>query len=271
MIRNVLTIAGSDSSGGAGIQADLKAISATGSYACSVLTALTAQNTQGVSAIHAIPSPFIAAQCDAVFQDVHIDAVKIGMVNDANVIVTIAEKLRQYRPSFVVLDPVMIATSGAKLLQDEAQKALIEQLFPLATVITPNVLEAMCLTNTTDTPKTPNDIHRLIHQLQQRFSQPILLKGGHCFFQETSTDWLIHQQQTTPYSTPIVHTQNTHGTGCTLSSALASYLAQGQALPVAIEKAKHYVTQALISADKLHVGQGAGPVDHFFQLRETNA
>ncbi len=266
MIKNVLTLAGSDSSGGAGIQADIKAISATGGYACSVITALTAQNTQGVSAIHSVPASFIGDQCDAVFQDLEIAAVKIGMLNDVSVIECLANKLQQYQPPFIVLDPVMVATSGAKLLQASAQDALVSLLFPLATVITPNLLEAASLSHTS-VPQSQREIHRLIQRLQTQFSTPILLKGGHCILDGYSQDWLIIGEDIKSYSAPSINTQNTHGTGCTLSSALASYLAQGQTLPHAVQSAKQYVTQALSFADGLNVGQQSGPVDHFFAQR----
>ncbi len=266
MIKNILTIAGSDCSGGAGIQADIKAISATGSYACSVITALTAQNTQGVSEIHAIPSAFIAAQCDAIFQDLEIDAIKIGMLNDVSVIQCLAKKLQQYPVKFIVLDPVMVATSGAKLLQDNAQAALVSLLFPLATIITPNLIEASYLLNI-DPPTNNTEVEALIRQLQRTFSTPILLKGGHGMWDGYSHDWLITPKTLTTYKAPRVSTENTHGTGCSLSSALASYLAQGLALPKAVQSAKDYVTHALSFADGLNVGHKSGPVDHFFAQR----
>ena len=269
MIHKVLTIAGSDSSGGAGIQADIKAISASGSYACSVITALTAQNTQGVTHIHPIPSDFVTHQLDAIFHDLTISAVKIGMLNDRHVIQAVADKLQEYQPQYIVIDPVMIATSGSKLLEDTAISALQTLLFPLATVITPNLMEAATLTQQ-PIPQTEDDIQALIHQLQQRFSQPILLKGGHSPNTTTSTDWLITTDRITSYSSPRIQTKNTHGTGCTLSAALASYLAQGDDLSMATQSAKRYLTQALQHADNLDVGHQSGPVDHFFQLRSYN-
>ena len=266
MVKNVLTLAGSDSSGGAGIQADIKAISATGSYACSVITALTAQNTQGVSAIYSVPASFIADQCDAVFQDLDIAAVKIGMLNDVSVIECLANKLQQYQPPFIVLDPVMVATSGAKLLQEEAKEALVSLLFPFVTVITPNLLEAASLLHA-PVPQSQIEINHIIQTLQMQFTTPILLKGGHCILDGYSHDWLITAENIKSYSLPSINTKNTHGTGCTLSSALASYLAQGECLPEAAQMAKHYVTQALSFSDGLNVGQQSGPVDHFFAQR----
>ncbi len=265
-IANVLTIAGSDSGGGAGIQADIKAISATGSYACSVLTALTAQNTQGVQAILALEPQFIAAQLDAVFTDIKIDAVKIGMLNDRQVIAVIAEKLQQYQPKVVVLDPVMVATSGDALIEEDAIADLIEQLFPLVDVITPNLPEAALLIG--QPLAQENDIGQFIQLLQRHPSLQqvkILLKGGH-FAGDVSRDWLIDGKKVTQFSHPRLNSNNTHGTGCTLSSALASYLAQQLPLIDAITAAKAYLTRAIEMADSLNVGQGHGPVHHMHPL-----
>ncbi|MBD1575561.1 bifunctional hydroxymethylpyrimidine kinase/phosphomethylpyrimidine kinase [Vibrio sp. S11_S32] len=263
-IANVLTIAGSDSGGGAGIQADIKAISATGSFACSVITALTAQNTQGVSEILAVDAEFVGLQLDAVFSDINISAVKIGMLNDASVIKVIAQKLQQYQPQYVVLDPVMVATSGDALIEKAAIQTLVDELFPFVTVLTPNLPEAGLLLGC-DTPKYESEIEAFIHKLQShpRFKQvKTLLKGGH-FTGEHSCDWLIDGNKVTRFSHPRIATKNTHGTGCTLSSAIASYLAQGMPLSEAISQAKMYISDALTAADQLTVGKGSGPVHHF--------
>ncbi|MBD1574074.1 bifunctional hydroxymethylpyrimidine kinase/phosphomethylpyrimidine kinase [Vibrio sp. S17_S38] len=264
-IVNILTIAGSDSGGGAGIQADIKAISATGTFACSVITALTAQNTQGVTGILPIDAEFVGQQLDAVFSDIDIAAVKIGMLNDASVIAVIAQKLKQYQPKYVVLDPVMVATSGDALIENSAIQTLVNTLFPLVTVITPNLPEAAFLIGT-QMPTHESEIESFIQQLQAHSnlkSMKILLKGGH-FDGEESSDWLIDGEQITVFSQPRIKTSNTHGTGCTLSSALASYLGQGFELEASISKAKAYISHAIMAADKLNVGRGSGPVHHFY-------
>lgn len=268
IIPNVLTIAGSDSGGGAGIQADIKTISATGSYACSVLTALTAQNTQRVSAIHPVPTDFIADQIDAIFSDIHIHAVKIGMLHNSEIIETIAAKLKQYQPQYIVLDPVMVATSGSLLLQQEAIASLITHLFPLATCITPNLAEAAQLSGL-PIANSREQLTELIHFFQRSHFPPTLIKGGH-FSQECGNDTLVMNDNIIHFDGVKVNTNNTHGTGCTLSSAIASYLAQGYILTEAITKAKQYLTQALQHADRLKVGQASGPVDHFHFLRSSN-
>ncbi|HIF9257958.1 TPA: bifunctional hydroxymethylpyrimidine kinase/phosphomethylpyrimidine kinase [Photobacterium damselae] len=260
-----LTIAGSDSGGGAGIQADIKAISATGCYACSVITALTAQNTQGVHGIYSIPANFVAEQLDAIFQDLDIKAVKIGMLSDSNIISIIAHKLRQYQPKYLVVDPVMIATSGDLLLEHNAISTLKEQLLPLADVITPNLPEAAALLDCAQ-PKTEEDMEAMIEQLRQLGAHSVLLKGGHLGNTTNSTDLLILPHDVLRFTTPRIDTQNTHGTGCTLSAAIASYLAQGYSLTGAVKAAKHYISNAIAHADELQIGSGHGPVHHFFNL-----
>ncbi|EOB1205261.1 bifunctional hydroxymethylpyrimidine kinase/phosphomethylpyrimidine kinase [Photobacterium damselae subsp. damselae] len=260
-----LTIAGSDSGGGAGIQADIKAISATGGYACSVITALTAQNTQGVHGIYSIPANFVAEQLDAVFQDLDIKAVKIGMLSDSNIISIIAHKLRQYQPKYLVVDPVMVATSGDLLLEHNAISTLKEQLLPLADVITPNLPEAAALLDCAQ-PKTEEDMEAIIEQLRQLGAHSVLLKGGHLGNTTNSTDLLILPHDVLRFTTPRIDTQNTHGTGCTLSAAIASYLAQGYSLTGAVKAAKHYISNAIAHADELQIGSGHGPVHHFFNL-----
>ena len=272
VIPNVLTIAGSDSGGGAGIQADIKAISATGSYACSIITALTAQNTQSVNSIHSISSSFIAEQFDAIFSDINIHAVKVGMLNNSEIIHVVADKLKQYQPPNIVLDPVMVATSGDLLLKPEAINTLKTLLFPLANCITPNLPEVATLFGQT-CPEGFDGLQKIIDliQLEKKTTQSawllpsVLIKGGH--LKETeSLDILLHQNKRYSFTAKRVNTVNTHGTGCSLSSAIASFLAQGFFLPKAIEKAKNYLTEALIHSNQLNVGKGHGPIHHFFRM-----
>jgi hydroxymethylpyrimidine/phosphomethylpyrimidine kinase len=261
----VLTIAGSDSSGGAGIQADIKAISATGSYACSVITAITAQNTQGVSAIFAIPLEHIAYQLDAIFSDLNIAAVKIGMLADANIINIVTQKLEQYQPHHIVVDPVMVATSGDLLLETSAIATLKQRLIPIAEIITPNLPEAAALTGR-NTPANELEMYELIADLRTLGAGAILLKGGHLELTATSSDLLIYPDRVESFSAKRINTRNTHGTGCTLSSAIASYLAQGENLSTAVKRAKHYISDAISHADQLSIGQGRGPVHHFYAM-----
>jgi len=260
----VLTIAGSDSGGGAGIQADIKAISATGGYACSVITAITAQNTQSVSAIFPIPLAYIAKQLDAVFLDLNIVAVKVGMLADIDIIKLVAQKIKQYRPAFVVVDPVMVATSGDLLLPSSAMNTLISDLFPLAHLITPNIPEASVLTGQKYSLEIDN-INNFVNPLRALTPNAILLKGGHLAMNEISVDILITQDSIESFSRRRIDTKNTHGTGCTLSSAIASYLAQGHDLYQSIMLAKQYISLAIAHADELSVGHGHGPVNHFFR------
>ncbi len=259
----VLTIAGSDSGGGAGIQADIKAISATGSYACSVITALTAQNTQGVNGIFPVTAGFVEAQLDSVFTDLNIVAVKVGMLSDANVINAVSAKLKQYQPKFLLVDPVMVATSGDLLLQESAINTLKSKLLPLADIITPNLPEAAALVGA-DTPKNEQKMTALVEQLRTLETGSILLKGGHLEQESNSTDLFIRCDTVTHYSSPRINTKNTHGTGCTLSSAITSYFAQGHSLEQAISLGKTYITNAISHADKLDIGKGHGPVHHFY-------
>ncbi|MFQ5936833.1 MAG: bifunctional hydroxymethylpyrimidine kinase/phosphomethylpyrimidine kinase [Acidiferrobacterales bacterium] len=264
MIANALTIAGSDSGGGAGIQADLKTFSALGVYGASVITALTAQNTREVRSIHDVPAEFIAAQIDAVFDDIRIDAVKIGMLSRPEIIDTVAAGLERHDATRVVLDPVMVAKSGDRLLQADAVTTLRERLLPLASVITPNLPEAGVLL---DAPP-PTDERGMIaacERLLQLGPPFVLLKGGHLDTAE-SFDLLCDGTDTLRLSAPRVNTDNTHGTGCTLSSAIAAYLAHGLEVVDAVKRAKSYVTEALRQADVLEVGHGHGPVHHFHAL-----
>ncbi|MFM2587562.1 bifunctional hydroxymethylpyrimidine kinase/phosphomethylpyrimidine kinase [Vibrio sp. TBV020] len=259
----VLTIAGSDSGGGAGIQADIKAMSATGSYACSVITAITSQNTQGVSAIHPIPLEHISSQLDAVFTDLNVAAVKVGMLADSQIIKVVADKIRQYQPKHLVVDPVMVATSGDLLLEQSAISTLKQELLPLADLITPNLPEGAALIGG-DVPQDEDQMGAMIESLRALGAKAVLLKGGHLEKDENSNDLLISADNSELLSAKRVQTKNTHGTGCTLSSAIASYLAQGNCLHKAVYLGKQYISQAIAHADLLDVGQGHGPVHHFF-------
>ena len=259
----VLTIAGSDSGGGAGIQADIKAISATGSYACTVITAITAQNTLGVSAIFPIPLEHVEKQLDAVFSDLNIVAVKIGMLADSEIIKVVAAKIKQYKPDFLVVDPVMIATSGDLLLQESAISTLKSVLLPLADLITPNLSEGAALIGS-DVPTNEDEMGSMISELRQLNVNAVLLKGGHLEQDENSNDLLIFQDHVEQLTAKRINTHNTHGTGCTLSSAIASYLAQGHDLLQAVKLGKKYISNAIAHADELNIGSGHGPVNHFF-------
>ena len=256
-----LTIAGSDSSGGAGIQADLKSFAALGVYGASVITALTAQNTTGVSGIHPVPAAFITAQIDAVFADLAVGAVKIGMVAQAETIAAIADALARWSPRHVVLDPVMVATSGDRLLATEAVDALRSKLFPLATLITPNLPEAAALLHE---PVADNEaaVERQGRQLMALGCRAVLIKGGHGHGAE-SIDYLFDGAHTIALAVPRVATANTHGTGCSLSSAIAAGLAKGEDLESAVRNAKAWITDAIAAADRFAVGHGHGPVHHF--------
>jgi hydroxymethylpyrimidine/phosphomethylpyrimidine kinase len=256
-----VTLAGSDSGGGAGIQADLKTFSALGVYGASVVTALTAQNTRGVTAIHDVPAEFVAAQIDAVFSDLDVSAVKIGMVSQRGVIETIAAGLARWRQSRVVLDPVMIATSGDKLLAPDAVDVLRRVLMPLALVVTPNLPEAAALL---DAPvaHTETAMREQGERLLALGARAVLIKGGHADGAE-SVDLLIEPTAVTRLAADRIATANTHGTGCTLSSAVAAGLAKGLPLAEAARAAKTYVTEALAAASRIKIGSGHGPVHHF--------
>ncbi|QUM85425.1 bifunctional hydroxymethylpyrimidine kinase/phosphomethylpyrimidine kinase [Moritella sp. 28] len=259
----VLTIAGSDSGGGAGIQADIKVMSATGSYACSVITAITAQNTLGVSAIFPIPLEHVEKQLDAVFTDLNIVAVKVGMLADDDIIKIVAAKIKQYQPAFLVVDPVMVATSGDLLIQESAISTLKAELLPLADIITPNLPEGAALIGS-EIPSSEADMINMITGLRQLGAKAVLLKGGHLEQDENSNDLLIFPEDVHHLTAKRINTRNTHGTGCTLSSAIASYLAQGHDLLRAVQLGKQYISQAIAHADELEIGKGHGPVNHFF-------
>ncbi|MGY4159217.1 hydroxymethylpyrimidine/phosphomethylpyrimidine kinase [Bradyrhizobium sp. USDA 4461] len=256
-----LTIAGSDSSGGAGIQADLKSFAALGVYGASAITALTAQNTTGVSGIHPVPAAFVTAQLDAVFSDLDVGAVKIGMVAQTETIAAIAEGLTRWAPRHVVLDPVMVATSGDRLLAAEAVDALKSMLFPLASLITPNLPEAAALLNE-PVASTEADVERQGKRLLAMGCRAVLVKGGHRHGAD-SIDYLIDAERSIALSAPRVATANTHGTGCSLSSAIAAGLAKGETMETAVRHAKAWITDAIAAADRFAVGHGHGPVHHF--------
>lgn len=259
-MRKVLTIAGSDSSGGAGIQADIKTITAHKMYAMSAITALTAQNTTGVYGVLDTPPEFVAKQLDCIFTDIVPDAVKIGMVSNSEIIRTIASKLKEYDASNVVVDPVMVSTSGSKLLSDEALSALTESLLPLGTIITPNIPEAEVLCGFSIEDK--EGMEKAARQIAQRLDTAILIKGGH--LSGTASDLLYVKGKSTWFEHPRVENPNTHGTGCTLSSAIACNLADGRGLAESVRQAKEYLTGALKA--KLDLGKGSGPLDHTFNL-----
>ncbi len=264
MVPNVLSIAGSDPSGGAGIQADLKTFAALGCYGMAVLTALTAQNTRGVAAVHVPPAEFLAAQIDAIFADVDVAAVKIGMLANGEIAALVAERLRRYAPRFIVLDPVLVATSGDSLGTPDTVAALRDVLMPAATLVTPNLAEAARLAGMPEAHDLETR-RRTAERLHGLGAQAVLVKGGHHDGAEAQ-DVLYDGKAHRLFSAPRVDTPNTHGTGCTLSSAIAAFLARGFDLPSAIEASKTYLTGALARSSELDVGHGHGPVHHFHAL-----
>lgn len=259
-MKTVLTIAGSDCSGGAGIQADIKTICMNGGYAMSVITALTAQNTTGVSAIYEVTPEFLEAQLTAVFEDIFPDAVKIGMVSDEKLIKVIADCLQKYKPRNIVLDPVMVATSGAKLIKDKAITTLTKYLMPLATVITPNIPEAEILSDMKIESK--EDMEKAAKIVSEKYSCAVLLKGGHSL--NDANDLLYGKEGKEWFIGERIDNKNTHGTGCTLSSAIATNLAKGESLKSAVENAKQYISGALSAG--LDLGHGSGPLMHNYNL-----
>ena len=264
MVPNVLTIAGSDPSGGAGIQADLKTFAALNCHGMAVITALTAQNTRGVSAVHVLPPDFIRAQIDAIFADISVTAVKIGMLANSAIACVVADALRAHKPAFIVLDPVLVATSGDSLGAPDVVDAIRRELMPLADLITPNAPEAARLTGMPE-PRDPAGMLALAQALHAKGARAILIKGGH-LKGETSQDLLFADGKQRLFSAPRINTPNTHGTGCTLSSAIAAYVAHGMSLEDAVEAAKNYLTRALQRSAALDVGRGHGPVNHFWKL-----
>lgn len=259
-----LTIAGSDSSGGAGIQADLKTFAALGVYGASVITALTAQNTTGVSGIHQTPADFVTAQIDAVFADLDVKAVKIGMVAQRATIAAIAAGLARWSPEHVVLDPVMVATSGDHLLASDAVVSLRSELIPRASLITPNLPEAAALLEEA-VATSETEIASQGERLLALRCRAVLIKGGHGQGSE-SIDYLFHGGRTIALTAPRIATKNTHGTGCSLSSAIAAGLAKGEDLETAVRTAKAWISAAIAAADRLDVGRGHGPVHHFHRF-----
>ena len=260
-MKTALTIAGSDSSGGAGIQADIKTMTANGVYAMSAVTALTAQNTTGVYGILESTPEFLASQLDCIFTDIFPDAVKTGMVSSTGLIEVIADKLKQYKAQNIVVDPVMVATSGSRLISQEAVDALKELLLPLATVLTPNIPEAEVLSGLTISG--PADMEKAAQAIGETYGCAVLCKGGHDL--NDANDLLWRDGTCKWFHGRRIHNPNTHGTGCTLSSAIASNLAKGCDLDTAVERAKTYLSGAL--AAMLDLGAGQGPMDHLFDLK----
>lgn len=259
---NALTIAGTDPSGGAGIQADLKAFSALGAYGTSVITALVAQNTRGVQSVYRIEPDFVAAQLDSVLSDVRIDSAKIGMLAQTDIVETVAERLRRYAVPFVVLDTVMLAKSGDPLLAPEAVESIRRELLPLVSLITPNLPEAAALLNTS-LATNEREMREQGEALLEMGCQAVLMKGGHLSEAE-SPDWLFSRRaEPQRFSSPRVNTRHTHGTGCTLSAALAALRPRHDSWAETVKTAKDYLQQALQQADTLEVGHGIGPVHHF--------
>ncbi|MCD8037370.1 MAG: bifunctional hydroxymethylpyrimidine kinase/phosphomethylpyrimidine kinase [Clostridiales bacterium] len=260
-MKKVLTIAGSDCSGGAGIQADIKTITAHKLYAMSAITALTAQNTTGVYGIMEATPEFVANQLDCIFSDIRPDAVKIGMVSNSKIIEVIVDKLKEYKAENIVVDPVMVATSGSKLISDEASEALIAKLLPLGTVITPNIPEAEVLCGFEI--KNTDDMIKAAEKISTMVDGAILIKGGHLV--STATDLLYKDGEVSWFSAERIDNPNTHGTGCTLSSAIASNLAKGYSLKESIANAKAYLTGALKT--QLNLGKVSGPLEHTYWIK----
>lgn len=259
-MKTCLTIAGSDSSGGAGIQADLKTMTVNGVYAMSVITALTAQNTQGVTGILDVSPEFITEQMDAVFTDIYPDAIKIGMVSSPEIVEAIAASLEKYQAKNIVLDPVMVATSGAKLLKEEAMDSLINRLIPLADVITPNIPEGEILAGMEITNE--EQMIKAAEKIGKKYDCAVLLKGGHRV--NDANDLLYRDGEFKWFRSERIDNPNTHGTGCTLSSAIGANLAKGYDIDQAIEKAKDYLTGALRAG--LDLGKGSGPLMHNYKI-----
>ncbi|MBI4135180.1 bifunctional hydroxymethylpyrimidine kinase/phosphomethylpyrimidine kinase [Candidatus Uhrbacteria bacterium] len=264
----VLTIAGSDSGGGAGIQADLKTFAARGVYGMSVITAVTAQNTIVVQGVFALPAPFIGRQIDSVMSDIGADAIKIGMLANKETIDVVAERLQKYGSRLVVLDPVMIAKGGHKLLRKGAERALLLKLVPLAFVLTPNLHEARALTGLPI--KTTDDMKRAAVMLHRRGARNVVIKGGHLPGNPRAVDILYDGTTFREFSVKRIRTKNTHGTGCTFASAIAAELAKGKNIYEAVRIAKKYITNALKASRRVSLGHGHGPLNHIHALISTN-
>ncbi len=263
-MKPVLSIAGSDCSGGAGIQADIKTITMNGGYAMSAITALTAQNTLGVKSIHEVTPQFLSEQFDAIFDDIPPIAIKVGMVSSSDLIRVISEKLKFYKAKNIVVDPVMIATSGSSLIKTDAIKCLVEELFPIATIITPNIPESEALSGIKI--ETPEDMEKAAKGMVVRYGCAVLCKGGHSI--NDANDLLCYGDEAIWINGTRINNPNTHGTGCTLSSAIATNLACGYSIKEAVVRSKQYVSDALSAM--LDLGKGSGPLNHAFPLTKTN-
>lgn len=260
-----LTIAGSDSSGGAGIQADIKTMTVHGVYAMSAITALTAQNTTGVSGIYEVSPEFLAKQLDSIFTDIPPHAVKVGMVSSAELVQVIAQKLREYGAKKIVVDPVMVSTSGSRLISEDAVETLGRELFPIADLLTPNIPEAEVLTGMSI--RTPEEMEQAARQIGERFDCAVLCKGGHQV--NSANDFLWQKSGGCWFYGERIQNPNTHGTGCTLSSAIASNLAKGLTLEESVKRAKQYLSGALSAM--LDLGKGSGPLDHMYAIHKIDA
>ncbi len=260
-----LTIAGSDSSGGAGIQADIKTMTVHGVYAMSAITALTAQNTTGVSGIYEVSPEFLAKQLDSIFTDIPPHAVKVGMVSSAELVRVIAQKLREYGAKKIVVDPVMVSTSGSRLISEDAVETLGRELFPIADLLTPNIPEAEVLTGMSI--RTPEEMEQAARQIGERFDCAVLCKGGHQV--NSANDFLWQKSGDCWFYGERIQNPNTHGTGCTLSSAIASNLAKGLTLEESVKRAKQYLSGALSAM--LDLGKGSGPLDHMYAIHKIDA
>ncbi len=260
-----LTIAGSDSSGGAGIQADIKTMTVHGVYAMSAITALTAQNTTGVSGIYEVSPEFLAKQLDSIFTDIPPHAVKVGMVSSAELVRVIAQKLREYGAKKIVVDPVMVSTSGSRLISEDAVETLGRELFPIADLLTPNIPEAEVLTGMSI--RTPEEMEQAARRIGERFDCAVLCKGGHQV--NSANDFLWQKSGGCWFYGERIQNPNTHGTGCTLSSAIASNLAKGLTLEESVKRAKQYLSGALSAM--LDLGKGSGPLDHMFAIHKIDA
>ncbi|RHJ87825.1 bifunctional hydroxymethylpyrimidine kinase/phosphomethylpyrimidine kinase [Parabacteroides sp. AM08-6] len=257
-----LTIAGSDSGGGAGIQADIKTFSALGVYGTSVITSVTAQNTLGVRGIQAIAPEIVKGQIDAVFEDIKIDAIKIGMLHNRETAYIVVDAIDKFALTNIVLDPVMISTSGSKLIEDETIEVIVGELFKRVTLITPNIDEAISLSGINISNE--QDMEKAGRKLLDMGCRAVLIKGGHLLKDEMADIFLIRGQKPLRLTTKTIQTQNSHGTGCTLSSAIAAYLAQGKELEEAVSLSKTYITEAIRSGANVITGHGHGPLNHFF-------
>lgn len=263
-MKNLLTIAGSDSSGGAGIQADIKTFSANGGYGMSVITSVTAQNTAGVTAIHDIPADIVIAQIDAVFSDIRVDGVKIGMLSNPEIVAAVADRLRKYAPEIIIVDPVMVSTSGSKLLGDDAVSLIKTELIPIASMVTPNIPEAEVLTGVKISDiDDMGEAARIIEGMGCRY---VLVKGGH--LTDTANDLLYGGGKETVFEGTRLLSKNTHGTGCSISSAICANLAKGMDAETAVGAAKKYIRTGI--ENSVSIGSGNGPIHHFYDLWKTS-